>query len=151
MALDIPVAPEDRALYDTLLRTWPAQGIVLDEHAPNDGVARPSPAPSATPAHTGEEGVRHTRAHRSAQSPPQPDTPGIRGSAASAHTGEEGVRHIRAQGSGTSVHRSSENRAKASSRKKQHPPTAASIPRPPARQRKPRQTRRVLLLRIFQR
>ncbi|MEP0761100.1 MAG: hypothetical protein HRF48_00010, partial [Chloroflexota bacterium] len=37
VALDIPVAPEDRALYDTLLRTWPAQGIVLEEHAPNDG------------------------------------------------------------------------------------------------------------------
>ena len=105
VALDIPVAPEDRALYDTLLRTWPAQGIVLEEHALNDGVSRPSPgclphlrtparrgAPhpctperteSATTGHTGIRGVCRICAHRQAGGAPHWCT---------------GVCHIRAQG-----------------------------------------------------
>lgn len=118
VTLDIPVAPEDRALYDTLLRTWPAQGIVLEEHALNDGLTRPDPTPSATPAHTGKEEVRHIRAHRPKEAPPHTDTPEIAPSATSVHIGAEGVRHIRAQGSATTVHRSPENQARASSRKK---------------------------------
>ncbi len=118
VTLDIPVAPEDRALYDTLLRTWPAQGIVLEEHAPNDGVTRPSLVVSATSAHTGEEGVRHIRAHRNEQGLPQSNTPDIVGSATSAHTGSRGVCHIRTQGSATSVHRDQKNYTKASSKKK---------------------------------
>ena len=128
--LDIPVAPEDRALYATLLRTWPAQGIVLEEHAPNDGITRPSPALAATPAHTGEERVRHIRAHRQAKAPPQSNTPELALSAIHVHTGDEGVRHIRAQGSATSVHRSPENRAKASSKKKPASSTSSKHPAP---------------------
>lgn len=130
VALDIPVAPEDRALYDTLLRTWPAQGIVLEEHALNDGVSRPSPGVSATPAHTGKKGVRHTRAHRSAQSPPQPDTPESGVSASSVHTGKQGVRHIRTQGSATSVHRDSKHSTKASPKKKPASSTSSKHPAP---------------------
>jgi hypothetical protein len=109
VALDIPVAPEDRALYATLLRTWPAQGIVLGEHVPNDGLSRPSLARSATNERTGEERVRHKRAHRIAQAPPQTSTPEMTGSATIVHTGDDGVRHNGAQGSAPSVHRNREN------------------------------------------
>ncbi len=130
VALDIPVAPEDRALYETLLRTWPAQGIVLAEHAPNNGITRPAPAPSATSVHSGEAGVRHIRAHRQEEALPQPDTPEMALSATSMHTGERGVRHIRAQGSATSVHRSPENQAKASSRKKPASSNSSKHPAP---------------------
>lgn len=94
VALDIPIAPEDRAAYAALLGNWPASGLPPD----------PALAGSESLAHTGAAEVRHTAAHRSSQGPPHPDTPDDPGSATSEHTGLEGVRHIPTQGSATPAH-----------------------------------------------
>ena len=59
VALQIPIAPEDRARYALLLRTWPP-----------DGISPASGAGSATTKHTGRRGVRHSRAHRRTGGPP---------------------------------------------------------------------------------
>jgi len=94
VSLELPIAPEDRARYHTLLQHWRGDGI-----APG----------SATVEHTGESEVRHTGAHRSDDGPPQLNTPVQQGSATSVHTEDEGVRHIQTQGSATPAHRESES------------------------------------------
>ncbi|HMM29900.1 MAG TPA: DnaA N-terminal domain-containing protein [Aggregatilineaceae bacterium] len=94
VALDIPIAPEDRAAYAALLRDWPASGLPPG----------PALAGSESSAHTGPAEVRHIETHRSSQGPPHSDTPGDPGSATSEHTGEQGVRHIPTQGSATAAH-----------------------------------------------
>lgn len=126
VALEIPIAPEDRAHYALLLETWPAQGIApVDLPAAN----RVSPEGSATSAHTGSPQVCHIDAHRNGDGLPQTDTPAVTGSATPMHTGDRGVCHIHAQGSATPVHRDSEslNRAQkgkpqASKRSSKHIP-----------------------------
>ncbi len=115
VALEIPIAPEDRAQYTLLLRNWPAQGFPVTPVA----AAEASPAGSATSAHTGSPAVCHTDAHRQTEGVPQPDTPAVAGSATSAHTGDQGVCHTRAQGSATPVHRDSESSSKAPKSKPQ--------------------------------
>ncbi len=109
VALEVPIAPEDRAQYALLLRSWPAQGFA----------AEAQPAGSATSAHTGSPAVCHTDAHRQEVGLPQTDTPVTMGSATSAHTGDQEVCHIRAQGSATSAHRDSESSNKAPKSKPQ--------------------------------
>ena len=98
VALEIPIAPEDRARYAELLRDWPADGI---------------PPGSATYEHTGTEGVRHIETHRLDPGPPQTHTPDLATSATSEHTGSGGVRHIETQGSATPAHRESESNSPA--------------------------------------
>ena len=130
VALDLPLAPEDRARHADLVRRWPE--LHPETAAPG----------SATSAHTGEEGVRHIPTHRPLEGSPHPDTLASGTSATSVHTGEEGVRHIPAQGSATPAHRQdseSENQAPISqppeltSRKHPDPaPDAASAAAPPA-------------------
>ena len=94
VALEIPIAPEDRETYAALLRDWPDDGIP----------SQPEHATSATLEHTGDGGVRHIHAHRSTEGPPQPRTPESPESATLEHTGDGGVRHISAQGSAIPAH-----------------------------------------------
>ncbi len=98
VALQIPIAPEDRARYERLLQEWPPEGIV-----PGEGGG----STTNGPAGSGE--VRHKRTHRSVEGPPHTDTPDPAGSATPVHTGGEGVRHTGAQGSATNTHRESES------------------------------------------
>ena len=95
VALEIPIAPEDRAAYEALLREWPADGIPAKLPGANG---------SATPAHTGSAEVRHIGAHWSPNGAPHPRTPDSAGSATSAHTGDQEVRRISTQGSATAAH-----------------------------------------------
>ena len=108
VALEIPVAPEDRARYGDLLQAWQGQGI-----ASAISQAETDNAGSATPVHTGGERVRHTGAHRLVESPPHSDTPENETSATDAHTGAIQVRHTHAQVSATMAHREIESSAKA--------------------------------------
>jgi hypothetical protein len=108
VALEIPIAPEDRARYAELLQVWQGQGI-----APAISQEEKDDAGSATPVHTGAERVRHTSAQRSVEGPPQSDTPDNRVSATDAHTGSIEVCHTHTQGSATPEHRKVESSAKA--------------------------------------
>jgi len=108
VALEIPIAPEDRAAYEALLREWPADGIPAKLPGANG---------SATPAHTGSAEVRHIGAHWTPNGAPHPRTPDSAGSATSAHTGDQEVRHISTQGSATAAHS-----------KNQHPREATPLP-----------------------
>lgn len=103
VALEIPIAPDDREAYAALLRDWPADGIP------------PQPDGSATSAHTGSGEVRHVDAHRLPDGPPQLRTPDPAGSATLEHTGSEGVRHISTQGSATPAHSKDQPLAEATS------------------------------------
>jgi hypothetical protein len=110
VALEIPVAPEDRSRYAELLHTWQGQGIALQTpQAPPDTLE----IRSATPVHTGTEDVRHACAHRSSEGLPQPDTLDDRTFATPVHTGIEGVSHTCTQASAMPVHRELESNAKA--------------------------------------
>jgi hypothetical protein len=95
VALDLPIAPEDRNFYAELQRLWPD----------TDGL----PPRSATPVHTGED-----------QGMPHSDTPETEGSAIVVHTGEEGVCHIETQGSATPVHSIKESFIEAQSNDQKH-------------------------------
>jgi len=121
VALDVPIAPEDRPAYAGLLRDWPADGI--------------PPAGSESSAHTGSAEVRHTAAHRASQGPPHPDTPEDRGSATSEHTGGQGVRHTPTQGSATAAHSvvqplplATEQPSATEDATSKHPPETATVP-----------------------
>jgi hypothetical protein len=118
VALEIPVAPEDRPRYAELLHAWQGQGIAPQPiPAQPDTLEIPDEMGSATAMHTGLEDVRHSHAHRSFEGPPQPDTPVLRMSATAVHTGIEGVRHTYARTSDTPVHRELESNAEALSEK----------------------------------
>lgn len=86
VALDIPIAPEDRARYSDMLQLW----------------GRPHTVGNATVEHTGGGGGM-----------PQWNTPGGGGNATVEHTGEEEVCHTRTQGSATDIHSKSESSEKA--------------------------------------
>jgi len=119
VALDVPLAPEDRARHAELVRHWP------------ESAAQSADAGSATSAHTGEQEVRHTETHRPPEGPPQADTPENGASGTSAHTGGGGVRHNGAQGSATPAHRQdSESEKPAPSKKTPEPTTSRKHPDP---------------------
>ena len=107
VALDIPIAPEDRARYEDLIGKWVPKG---PEVLPAIDTGEQLSARSATPEHTGGTGVRHIETHRQQGGLPHPNTPEEPGSATLKHTGNKGVRHIDAQGSATLVHRESESK-----------------------------------------
>jgi hypothetical protein len=118
VALDVPLAPEDRARYAELVRHWPEIAARGDEPG------------SATSTHTGDEEVRHNGAHRSAEGPPQPDTPENGVSDTAAHTGGQGVRHNGAQGSATLAHRQDSESKKQAPSSKTPEPTSSKHPDP---------------------
>ena len=126
VALEIPIAPEDRAHYAQLLRTWPDQGI-----ASSAVPVEPVPAGSATLVHTGDQGVCHTGAHRNEEGVPQTDTPAKKGSATLVHTGDQGVCHTGAQGSAILAHRNLESLNQAPKRKPQAPKRSSKHKAPP--------------------
>ena len=96
VSLEIPIAPEDRATYESLLNTWPVSGIL-------------PPASSATNKHTGLNKVHHKQTHWYQRGAPQTDTPASAGYATNEHTKNTEVRHIHTQGSAISVHRNTES------------------------------------------
>ena len=98
VALDIPIAPEDRARYKELLSTWQATPIAASRDATG----------SATSEHTG-----------SAEGSPQMSTLASGGSATDEHTGDQEVCHTPAQGSATNAHSKSESKEKALPEKNQ--------------------------------
>ncbi len=112
VALTIPVAPEDRARYEMLLKTWTESAPILLEKSESNGplssdtLEKPG---SATSEPTGYSGVRHIETHRTPEGPPHPNTSVTAGSATSEHTGDGRVRHIQTQGSATSAHRNLES------------------------------------------
>ena len=112
VALSIPVAPEDHARYEELLKTWTESAPIEATQAENSGPP-PSETPenpgSATLEHTGDEEDCHAETHRSEEGPPHLNTPVIDGSATPGHTGNTRVCHIQTQGSATSAHRNSES------------------------------------------
>jgi hypothetical protein len=112
VALTIPVAPEDRVRYETLLHAWAESAPILAERG-ETSASLPSDIPqkagSATLRHTGESVVRHTETHRSKEGSPQMDTPVKAGSATNGHTGNGGVCHTETQASATSTHRNPES------------------------------------------
>jgi hypothetical protein len=102
VALDIPLAPEDRARYAELLSAWQDRPILLSP-------APPETSGSATPEHTGTTGVCLTHAHRDDEGLPHLDTPETSGSATPEHTGITGVCPNPTQGSATPAHRESKS------------------------------------------
>jgi hypothetical protein len=109
VALDIPIAPEDRARYEELISQWvPADPEVSP--GPNTRETLSTPPGSATLKHTGEAGVCHIETHRRSRGLPHLNTPEKPGSATPEHTGEAEVCHIETQGSATLVHRESESK-----------------------------------------
>jgi hypothetical protein len=131
VALEIPIAPEDRARYAELLHTWQGRGIAPDpSQTALDSPNTQDSTGSATHVHTGPGEVCHTGAHRLSEGPPQPRTPGNKPSVTRVHTGAEGVCHNHTQMSATPVHRESESSATAQIKNlkfpgntKQHSPT----------------------------
>jgi hypothetical protein len=123
VALTVPVAPEDRARYEELLKTWtesaPIQ-VARSESADLPPSESPENPGSATSEHTGEEEVCNTETHRSEEGPPHLDTPAIEGSATFGQTGDTGVRHIQTQGSAISAHRNPESTIQALFKKPKH-------------------------------
>ena len=108
VVLDIPIAPEDRAQYLEMLRTWPDNPLTpMSPSSTKDDNTDNYSNTSATLEHTGSEGVRHIDAHRLDQGLPHWNTPARGGSATLEHTGSGGVCHTDAQGSATSVHTNS--------------------------------------------
>jgi hypothetical protein len=133
VTLDIPIAPDDRARYEELLRNWPeGKGITPpgsctegsdshDQTPKPTGIVTPTPADtsteviaSATMEHTGDKSVCHNGTHRPPEGVPQQATPDQAGSATTQHTGKEGMCHNLTHASATTEHRS-ESRFKASS------------------------------------
>lgn len=111
VALDIPIAPEDRTRYHDLLQHWRGEGIAPGAApcapAGSDSANGADSARSATAVHIGSEEVCHNSAHRADEGLPQPCTSDQAGSATAVHTGSEGVCHIQTQGSATTAHRDS--------------------------------------------
>ena len=105
VALDIPVAPEDREHYTELLNRW-QQNTPLIQGRDMQGLV-----PSATNEHTGPKEMRHKRTHpQSGQT--QIDTPGSAGSATNEHTDIEGVCLNSTQRSASSLHTESKSKTK---------------------------------------
>lgn len=119
VALDVPLAPEDRARHAELVRRWPEIAA---------GTAEPG---SATVAHTGKEEVRHSETHRPPDGPPQTSTPENGVSAIAAHTGGRGVRHTAAQGSAMPAHRQDSESKNPASLVTAPEPTSSKHPDPP--------------------
>ncbi|HVO69374.1 MAG TPA: hypothetical protein VMT24_04970 [Aggregatilineaceae bacterium] len=139
VALEIPIAPEDRPRYADLLHAWQGQGIAPQPlHAQPDTLGTSDKTGSAPSMHNGIEDVRPSYAHRFLEGLQHTDTPGNRESATSVHIGIEGVRHTRTQTSATPVHRESESSAQAPPKnpsisgntKHPHPPPVTA-PEPP--------------------
>jgi hypothetical protein len=121
VALDIPVAPEDRARYSGMLKTWNEKSPVLtDESSIISDTPNLDNAGSATSIHTGKREVCHTETHRAGESLPHSCTPEESRSATTAHTGKTRVCHIQTQGSATSTHRESESKTKAPQSESKH-------------------------------
>jgi len=141
VALDIPIAPEDRTRYAELLRTWQGQGIAPESSSPEypASAVPPDMAGSATIVHTGRDPVCHNHAHRPLDGSPQPCTPAETRSATTEHTGSEGVCHTGAQASATTEHRESESKKQEPSKEPEsscntkHPlPDSETVPTPNA-------------------
>ena len=133
VALDLPIAPDDREYYEFVLGAWngtsleaqplaqpeaePESETPPDDPPPANGAGEAGPPQADTPAepgsatngHTGKQEVCHIPAHPPAEPPPQPDTPAEPGSATDGHTGDEGVRHTPSQGSATPAHSDSDS------------------------------------------
>ncbi|NDJ75103.1 MAG: hypothetical protein GYB65_02500 [Chloroflexi bacterium] len=123
VALNIPIAPEDRERYHYLLNHWPEGGGMSHESATNE--------------HTGSNGVRHKLTHRTNEGPPQIDTPDQALSATTKHTGSNGVRHTGTHGSATTAHRESESKEQApdsnsaQNSNNKHPDPPPALPKSP--------------------
>jgi hypothetical protein len=117
VALDIPVAPEDRARYSGLIKTWNENPPFLADESPIisdiSDTQTLANTESATLTHTGEEAVCHTHAHRQTQGLPHSCTQEEGRSATLTHTGKPRVCHIQTQVSATPAHRESESKTQA--------------------------------------
>jgi hypothetical protein len=125
VALTIPVAPEDHARYEKLLKAWTESAPIQVARSESAGLPSSEPPEnpgSATLRHTGEEEVCHTETHRPEE-----------GSASSEHTGNMGVCHIQTQGSATSAHRNPESTLQALFKEPKHITTSKHpVPQSPA-------------------
>jgi hypothetical protein len=113
VALEIPVAPEDRSRHAELLEKWQKKDPEppsLGEPGPRDSQAATG---SATDEHIGSDGVRHISAHREPPGLPQTNTPVLTGSATNEHAGSTGVCHTSTQGSATSLRRETKSNLEA--------------------------------------
>jgi hypothetical protein len=102
VALDLPIAPEDRSRYENILKNWQGEGI--------PSPLSPNSTGSATSKHTGQEGVCHNQTHQIAEALPHLNTPEKSPSATSEHTDTPPVCHIPTQGSATPLHRESKQK-----------------------------------------
>jgi hypothetical protein len=109
VAIDIAIAPEDKARYAQLLASW--NGCPVTPSPENDhGAGGSHQAARATGRHTGGERVCHRETHQRREDPPQGDTLATAGSATEQHTEAQGVCHRASQASATLEPREKESK-----------------------------------------
>lgn len=112
VALDLPIAPQDRERYSNLVIEWPDPDTESESLAISDGDPAVNQASASGDLPSAQAARPHSPAHNtgSQQSPePHSNTPEDQGFHTSVHTSPQGVPGIRAQASLANVHKESES------------------------------------------